>query len=260
MPKSAILFFIITFLCADIATAEKSYVSQSSGVDSIAVLDSLSPLISFHPWTPLLVPKPHPSLVRLSENDFIQAARELGVEVATIKAVVHIEAGPTGKGFHDEGIPIINFDFTLFKKFSRQRGIKLSSYKKSHPIVFASLNIKKYGSVQQAQYARLNCAPDNDSGTALEATFWGMFQIGGFNWKRCGCLSVNDFVEKMSTSEHEQLELFVRYIISRNLERYLQAKNWAGFALQYNGKNYARHSYHTRLAKAYRKYATKRKK
>ena len=259
MPRRAFAFtVIITFLSI---TAVRAHSPQTGLVlhahESIELADSLSPLISFHPWTPLLIPERHPSLTRLTEDDFIQAAKELGVEVATIKAVVQVEAGPSGKGFSEVGVPLINFDFSLFQTFTRRKGIRLSKFKKSNPTVFAPLNRRKYGSTQKAQFARLDSGMEIDSVAALEATFWGMFQIGGFNWKKCGCASVNEFVDLMSTSEHDQLELFVRYILSRNLEGYLQAKNWAGFALRYNGKSYARRGYHNRLARAYRKFAAK---
>ena len=248
------LLATITFAFLSITTA-KADLSCPTTPDkqehrAIELADSLSPLISFHPWTPLLLPEPHPSSIRLSETDFIEAAAQLGVEVATIKAVVLVEAGHSEKGFDEPGMPIINFDLSLFKKFSRAKGIKLSKFQKSHPAVFAPLNRKKYGGIQQAQYARLNSAMEIDSVIAYEATFWGMFQIGGFNWKKCGCSSVDEYVRLMSRSEHDQLELFVRFILSRKLEGYLQAKNWAGFALRYNGKQYAKRGYPQRLARA----------
>lgn len=225
---------------------------------SIEIADSLSPLISFHSWTPLLVPKPHPSLTRLSEDDYQHAADRLGVEVAVIKAVIEVEAGPAAKGFSEEGMPIINFDMTLFKKFTRSAGIKLSRYRKSNPEVFSALKVRKYGTIQKAQWARLRSAVEIDSVTAYRSTFWGMFQIGGFNWAKCGCASVDEFVDKMSTSESEQLELFVNYIVSRELDGFLKAKNWAGFAMRYNGKQYAKRGYNKKLARAYRKFASKK--
>nr|WP_238337401.1 N-acetylmuramidase domain-containing protein [Muribaculum gordoncarteri] len=58
-------------------------------------------------------------------------------------------------------------------------------------------------------YERLKSALSIDSIAAIEGTFWGMFQIGGFNWKKCGTESPVDFARRMSTSEKEQLELFV---------------------------------------------------
>lgn len=58
----------------------------------------------------------------------------------------------------------------------------------------------------------------------------------------------------MCKSEHEQLELFVNFIKINDMDKYLRKKDWAGFARRYNGSSYARRGYHTRLAKAYKKY------
>ena len=86
---------------------------------------------------------------------------------------------------------------------------------------------------------------------AIEGTFWGMFQIGGFNWKKCGAASPEEFVRLMSRSERDQLELFAEFIVNSGLLSSLKAKNWRKFAAGYNGPSYASRGYHTRLAKAY---------
>ena len=88
-------------------------------------------------------------------------------------------------------------------------------------------------------------------------TFWGMFQIGGFNYKICGCNSVSEFVEKMSYSELEQLELFAVFIRNTGYLKYLKDKDWAKFARAYNGPSYAKRGYHTKMAKAYKKFSGK---
>ena len=98
-----------------------------------------------------------------------------------------------------------------------------------------------------------------DSIAAIESTFWGMFQIGGFNWKLCGAPSRADFVDMMSQSEYDQLRLFADYMRNTGLLTHLQKKNWAAFARIYNGPSYAARGYHTRMAAAYRKYAGKSK-
>jgi conserved hypothetical protein len=82
-----------------------------------------------------------------------------------------------------------------------------------------------------------------------------MFQIGGFNWRKCGASSINDFVERMSRSERDQLELFAQFLKTTKLDKQLKAKNWAAFARGYNGPSYARRGYHTRMARAYAKYS-----
>lgn len=188
---------------------------------------------------------------RLTEKDYREVADRLGVEVAAIKAIVDIEAGKTHQGFHEPGKPLINFDLTMFRRFARKKGINLGRYSKSHAVVFSRPNARRYGSQQAAQHARLKAARSIDNSTAIQGTFWGMFQIGGFNWKKCGASDINDFVDKMSRSERDQLDLFANFIQSSGLLKYLKAKNWAAFAKGYNGPSYASRGYHTRLAGAY---------
>lgn len=194
-------------------------------------------------------------ILRLTEDDYKEVAEMLGVEPAAVKAVVEIEAGPSHQGFSEPGMPLINFDFSMFNQFARRNGVNLSKYRKSHPLVFSAPSARKYGSRQQAQHARLKAARTIDERTAIEGTFWGMFQIGGFNWRKCGATDINDFVERMSRSERDQLELFAQFLKSTQLDKQLKAKNWAAFARGYNGPSYARRGYHTRMARAYAKYS-----
>ena len=56
-------------------------------------------------------------------------------------------------------------------------------------------------------------------------TFWGMFQIGGFNYRQCGRETVDEFVRLMSYSELEQLELFRRIYHKRGMLDDLRNKN-----------------------------------
>lgn len=191
---------------------------------------------------------------RLSEKDYQQAAEELGIDVAAMKAVVEIEAGKSHQGFAAPGQPLINFDLTMFRRFASKRGVKLSRYAKSHAVVFARPNARRYGSHQAAQHARLKAARTINDKAAIEGTFWGMFQIGGFNWDKCGAKSIDDFVKRMSTSEHEQLEMFVQFVISCGMVKHLRNHNWAAFARAYNGPSYASRGYHIRLARAYAKH------
>jgi hypothetical protein len=81
-----------------------------------------------------------------------------------------------------------------------------------------------------------------------------MFQIGGFNWKQCGVNSVEEFVQMMSRSERDQLELFARFITANNMVDAIRRGNWLQFALKYNGPKAKARGYHTRLAAAYRRY------
>lgn len=190
-------------------------------------------------------------ILRLTEEDYQDVAEMLGVETAAIKAVVDIEAGKQHQGFFAPGKPLVNFDLSMFRQHARRNGINLSRYSRSHSMVFSSPNARRYGSTQAAQQERLRTARTIDEKTAVQGTFWGMFQIGGFNWKLCGCESIDDFVERMSRSERDQLELFANFIKNSGMLPALKSKNWAAFARRYNGASYASRGYHTRMAAAY---------
>lgn len=190
----------------------------------------------------------------LTEEDYKEVADELGVEVAAIKAVVDIETGGKHHGFNDDGSVLINFDLTIYRQRLSRCGLSISSACASAPEAFQSPNVRKYGTRQKAQWARLEAARKFDSDTANEGVFWGMFQIGGFNWKLCGCDSVDEFVELMSRSERDQLELFARFCNSRNLTRFIRAKDWDGFALRYNGPGYKSQGYDSKMAAAYKRF------
>lgn len=198
------------------------------------------------------IPDPFEHKGPLTDADFAEIARELDCEVPAIKAIVEIETGRTQRGHYEEGKPIINFDLTLFRRAAARRGINLAKYAGSPAL--QPVNIRKYGSQQAAQQARLDAAMAIDSIAAIESTFWGMFQIGGFNWKLSGAPSRQAFVERMKKSEYDQLKMFADFMNNTGLLKYLRAKNWAAFARTYNGPGYAKRGYHTRMASAYKKY------
>lgn len=191
---------------------------------------------------------------KLTEEDYKEVAAELGVEVAAIKAVVDIETGQTHTGFYAPERPLINFDVSIYRSIAPKHGVNLNEAKNRFPEIFKQPDVKKYGSKQLAQQARLDAAIAIDEDSALESVFWGMFQVGGFNWKLCGMSSVQEFVEKMSRSERDQLELFAAFCKSRGLVKYIKNKDWASFSYRYNGPGYKKYSYDTRMAKAYEKF------
>lgn len=245
------LLFAIIIAVAITAAADSISTTPTSPNAAIATVDSTPAADTLQLPQPVQLD----TCKELTEAVYAQVARELQVEVAAIKAVVEIEAGVKHKGFVSPGKPIINFDRAVFVASLRKAGINEQQARTNHPEAFGSLNVRKYGSHQLAHYARLEAAMQIDRKIAIESTFWGMFQIGGFNWRKCGASSLDDFVAKMSKSEPLQLEMFAKFITSTGIVKHLRAKNWSAFARAYNGTNYAQRGYHTRLAKAYRKYS-----
>lgn len=187
----------------------------------------------------------------LTEEDFRIVAEELGVEVAAIKAVVSIEAGSAMKGFYAPGIPVVNFDQKMYNLYASKATDKKGSKNEKVPAGLSGAGLREWTQL-------INARKKNADG-ALMGTFWGMFQIGGFNYKLCGCSSVKEFVRVMSESEFSQLELFAKFITNAGMLKDLKNKNWAAFSRKYNGPNYARRGYHTKMAAAYKKFKAKEK-
>lgn len=182
----------------------------------------------------------------LTEEDFRRVAKELNVETAAIKAVVSIEAGAAMKGFWAPGVPVINFDRTMYNRYASKVPSKAGAKGETVPKGLTGYALQEWTQL-------INARKTNAMGANM-GTFWGMFQIGGFNYKVCGCESVNEFVKRMSESEFEQLELFAAFIRNNGILSDLRSLNWSGFARKYNGPSYAKRGYHTKMAKAYAKF------
>lgn len=185
----------------------------------------------------------------LTDADYKKAADTLGCEVAAIKAVVSVETGR--KPHDDQGRPTILFERHKFKKFTN--GV----YDKTHPDLSGSQG--GYGAFR-IQYGKLKRAAVLNEDAALKSCSWGAFQIMGFNHLLAGHASAADMVAAMIGSQSEQLKAFVSFIESSNtLSTAIVDKKWAKFAKAYNGPDYAKNNYDTRMQNAYNKYAAEAK-
>ena len=181
----------------------------------------------------------------LTEADYQQAAQKLGCEVAAVKAVAEVESGPHG-AFLPSGDPVILFERHKFHQFTGGK------YDQTNPGI-SNRTPGGYGPVSQ-QHARLQEAAALDPDAALMSCSWGRFQVMGFHWQDLGYPSLKDFVDGMYVSEANHLDAFVRYVDKNGLAQHLKNRNWAAFALGYNGKDYKINKYDDKLAAAYKKY------
>lgn len=187
----------------------------------------------------------------LTDEDFEIVANELGVEVAAIKAVVRIEAGSAMQGFWAPGVPVANYSKSLFNRYRKK--VKGQKDKDAEvPEGLKGYALREWTSLINARKINAEAA---DMGT-----YWGMFQIGGYNYKLCGCSSVKEMVERVSDSEFSQLEMFAVFIRNAGMLDALQKKDWRKFARKYNGPSYAKRGYHTRMAKEYAKFSKSKEK
>lgn len=181
---------------------------------------------------------------KITEQGLARAARDLSVPIEAVDSISTVEA-PRG-GFQEDDQVSILFEPHKFSEYTKGR------FDKSNPdLSYPTWRPGKYGSYA-SQHAKLQRAVALDRDAALMATSWGAFQILGRNWRECGAASLQDFINRMSKSEDEQLTLFVGFIKSSKARwDALKALDWANFARLYNGTAYKQNKYDQKLKAAY---------
>jgi N-acetylmuramidase-like protein len=182
----------------------------------------------------------------LTDEDYKEAARELGCEIAAIKAVAHVEA-PKGPFLPDGRLTIL-FEAHIFHKYTQGK------FTPTHPHISSAKWDRKLYKGGAGEWPRMEEAFTLDPVAAQMSASYGAFQIMGFNFAACGFKTVEAFVESMLT-EPGQLAAFVEFIKSKDLDDELHRKDWSGFARIYNGPGYVINDYHTKMAKAYEKFS-----
>lgn len=190
----------------------------------------------------------------LTTADIDRGAAALGVDRATIQAVIEVES--RGSGFLPSDVrPVILFERHIFRRqlIKAGRSDVGALVQKRPDIVNTRTGGYKGGA---AEWDRLADAIEIDRHPALESASWGLFQIMGFQWEFLGFEDVQKFVNAMYRSEGSQFDAFIQFVKRQpNMLRALQRREWATFARLYNGPAYAKNAYDTKLASAYRKHS-----
>lgn len=184
---------------------------------------------------------------KLIQQDYEDAAAELGCDLATIKAVCAVESN--GGGFDKNGLPIILFEGHVFSRLTE--GV----YDKDYPTISYPKWTKQFYT-KNAEHKRLDQAKELNEEAALKSASWGLFQIMGMNYERCGFDSVFDYVDAVSESEAEQLLAFINFVINDpkgKMQDDLVNKDWSSFARSYNGSGQVAY-YAGELTKAYNRF------
>lgn len=192
---------------------------------------------------------------KLTDARIAEIARENGIHPAALLAVKLIESG-TKSGFLDSGKPQILFEGQVFYKYLKAnvKSLDMNKLCAQYPnIVYPKWDRSKYFGGEK-EWTRLEQARKINMKYANYAASWGMFQVMGFNYKTCGCKSIDEFVEKMCTSQEQQLLLALNFLKNSNLMVPLQKRQWATFAKGYNGPGFAQNKYHIKLQAAYNNY------
>lgn len=206
-------------------------------------------LVGFRTWSKLLFVNLDVTK-GITEEVYQTVANLLDCEVAAVKAVKEVETGGLS-ALDSQNRPRILFEGHIFWNRLKKHGLNPESYKAKYPtIVYPNWDRSKY---TKDEWKRLELARTINADAANESASFGMFQIMGMNYNKCDCATVTEFVHA-NYNEVSQFSLFVNFIYSCNLGRYLQSKDWTTFAKLYNGPGYAQNKYDQKLAKAYQKY------
>jgi hypothetical protein len=171
------------------------------------------------------------------------AATRLGVDVRSLKAIATVEAGSEG-AFYPTGEPVMLFERHVFSRLTNRQ------YDQDYPDL-SNTTPGGYGP-SRSQPNRVERASRLNRDAALKSTSWGLFQIMGENYGRCGFALLQDFVNAMYRSVDEHLAALVNFVKADPLMlKALRNHNWATFAKLYNGPNYAENYYDARLERAY---------
>ncbi len=109
---------------------------------------------------------------------------------------------------------------------------------------------------QTSEYAAFEQASTINRAAALECCSWGAMQVMGFNYRALHYPGVEEMVKAFSSNESAQIRGALDYIRSRKpLEKAVRGLDFRNTAYYYNGSDYYKGNYDTKLRKAYELYA-----
>lgn len=179
----------------------------------------------------------------LTNQDYCNAAKIFGCEVAALMAVAEVESA--GGGYDENGRIKVRFEGHKFREYTRGK------YDSSHPHLSYPYKVQKS---KPHGYAAFNSAFALDEEAALKASSFGKFQPLAVNYREADFKSVRDFVDFLRVSERNQLIVFCRMVKFRHLDDELRRSDWAGFAGNYNGSAYRDNDYDGKMSRAYARY------
>jgi hypothetical protein len=194
----------------------------------------------------------------IPDSAYIDAANELGCEVAVIKAIARQESSHSpyrklGAGW--DWVPTLQYERHYFSRLTNHQ------YNSTHPDISATngYGAGGYGAYSNA-WRRLLKAYALDKRAALMACSWGQFQVMGENAAVPGFtfFSVEEMVRAIGESHSNHLKSFVGFVKTKGgthqgltLLQGLRQKNWVVIAYLYNGANYIQNNYHTGIQNHY---------
>lgn len=184
---------------------------------------------------------------KLTNENYCEAAKDLGCDVAALMAVAEVESA--GGGYDENGRLKLRFEGHKFREYT------FGKYDKTHPHLSYPYKFQRN---KLHGYSAFNDAFALDEEAALKASSFGKFQPLAVNHREAGFKSVRSFVDFLRISESNQLIVFCLMVKFRGLDDELRRRDWAGFALNYNGRAYRDNDYDGKMRRAYERFKKQR--
>lgn len=177
----------------------------------------------------------------LNQNQINLIATNYGYEYAALKAVIAKES--SGHGFDTTtGKIIIQFEPLYFKRLSDKWANNIVGH------VWYGNKVSN----QTLEWLAFNDAYSIDAEAAMKSTSIGMMQVLGVHYAELGFKTIDEMWDYGKVSEYNQVDIGVKFIKSQIIiDKALKDKDWATFAMHYNGPKYKMNNYDTDLAKFY---------
>lgn len=190
----------------------------------------------------------------ISEIKYKIVSTQLGIDICLLKAVANTESA--GNGFLSDGQVKVLWEPHVWWRTLKKYGLDPKVLIKKDPslkkILYEKWGTLPYGKISE-QHTKLQKAVEVHRESALEAASYGMFQTLGENWKWLGYSSIQEFVNTVMKDEDSQLDVFCRFIIRKDLVKYLQKVNIESFCYGYNGASYKKNKYDSKIKNFYLK-------
>ena len=186
----------------------------------------------------------------ITNDELLQIAKDLGDnDTKRIKAVAAVESA--GAGWFNSGLPKILWERHKYWSHSKEK--VLSWY--SNPTA-GDYTMDANNNGINDSWEKLSYAIGKEPLAALKSISIGKFQVMGEHYDKCGYAHPIEMLYACSRSELAQYELLRDYIlkVANNKSAFLalsdNPETNRAFAKAYNGVNYAKYDYHTKLGKA----------
>ena len=184
-----------------------------------------------------------------SEGIIERVAELVGCEPAVIDAIIHVET--QADAFDPSKRLIIRPEFHKLPSCPYlDASQKKKAAKVSQPRLVGYANDPvRAGSVAWQYVDKL--AAEVGEEPAYWITSFGSPQIMGFNFQMCKYDSPSAMVRAFADSEDEQLMAMGRFIVAAGIKDACRSRKWASIARLYNGVDYAKNAYDSKLSHFY---------